>query len=76
MTTLSPPSTLAAEAGAQDALDELLALRIHQAVLSALTVHPERAPFVAAVVQRLAQQLGPAPAKPARRPRTTPGVTP
>jgi hypothetical protein len=76
MTTLPPPATLAAEAGAQDSLDELLALRIHQVVLSALTVSPERAPFVALVVQRLAQQLGQAPPKPARRPRTTPGVAP
>lgn len=76
MPTLRSPALLAAEAGARDPVDELLAVRLHQAVLSAVTVFPEKTALVCAVLKSLLRDLAEAPTRRPRRPRATPGVAP
>jgi hypothetical protein len=59
------PAILAEAVGAQDAVDEITVLRMHQAVLSAVTLFPERTPFARATLVALLEDLGAPAAAPA-----------
>jgi len=56
--------------------DEILVLRLHQAVQSILTIFPEKAELVGRALGALADDLGAAPPPAPRRRRTSEGGTP